>query len=59
MLKAMNYLPQGYLAAVSGGEYKDTIVLLDSTLPDNNKSLRVGLATELLHQKLVDLQYEE
>lgn len=59
MLKATNYLPRGYFAGVSGGEYKDTIVLLDSKLPDNNKSLRVGLATELLHQKLVDLQYEE
>ena len=58
-LIATNYLPRGYLVAISGGEYPETVVLRDSKLPDSKKGLRVGLASELRHQQLVDLQYEK
>lgn len=56
-LIATNYLPRNYLVAISGGEYPETVVLRDSKLPDSKKGLRVGLASELKHQQLVDLQY--
>ena len=58
-LVATNYLPRNYLVAISGGEYPETVVLSDSKLPDSKKGLRVGLASELRHQQLVDLQYEK
>lgn len=58
-LIATNYLPRNYLVAIKGGEYPETVVLKDSKLPDSKKGLRVGLASELKHQQLVDLQYEK
>lgn len=58
-LIATNYLPRNYLVAISGGEYPDAEPLKDSKLPDSKKGLRVGLASELKHQQLVDLQYEK
>jgi hypothetical protein len=58
-LIATNYLPRDYLVAINGGEYPDAEPLKDSKLPDSKKGLRVGLASELKHQQLVDLQYEK
>jgi hypothetical protein len=58
-LVATNYLPRNYLVAINGGEYPDAEPLKDSKLPDSKKGLRVGLASELKHQQLVDLQYEK
>ena len=58
-LIATNYLPRNYLMAIKGGEYPDAEPLKDSKLPDSKKGLRVGLASELKHQQLVDLQYEK
>ena len=58
-LIATNYLPRNYLVAIKGGEYPDAEPLKDSKLPDSKKGLRVGLASELKHQQLVDLQYEK
>ena len=58
-LIATNYLPQSYLVVINGGEYPDAEPLKDSKLPDSKKGLRVGLASELKHQQLVDLQYEK
>ena len=59
LLKASNYLPQIYFADVKGGAYKDVPMLVDKKLPDNSKSRRASLASQLLHQEMVDLQYEE
>ena len=56
-MMGLNALPQSYLKTLVGGNYEDTVVLVDSKLPSNPRSLRVGMAQELLHQKLVDLQY--
>lgn len=57
-LMATNYLPRSYLMAIKGGEYPDAEPLKDSKLPKNQKGLRVGLASELKHRQLVDLQYD-
>jgi len=43
--------------AIKGGEYPDAEPLKDSKLPDSKRGLRVGLASELKHRQLVDLQY--
>lgn len=56
-MMGLNSIPQSYLKTLVGGSYDDTVVLVDSKLPTNPRSLRVGMAQELLHQKLVDLQY--
>jgi hypothetical protein len=47
-----------YNAALSGGVYNDTIVLQDSQLPDSKSGLRNGLAQQLLHQQMIDMQYK-
>ena len=56
-LFAMNYLPRSYNDSLKGGSYNDTLVLVDSNLPDNKKAKRVGLAQQLLHEKMVEAQY--
>ena len=56
-LTAMNGLSSSYYTAIPGGTYQETIALIDSKLPDAKKGLRVNLATQILHQKMVDLQY--
>jgi hypothetical protein len=56
-LFAMNYLPRSYNNSLTGVSYEDTLVLVDSVLPDNKKAKRVGLAQQLLHEKMVEAQY--
>ena len=56
-LTSTNSLTSSYYAAIPGGTYQETIALIDSKLPDAKKGLRVNLATQILHQKMVDLQY--
>lgn len=56
-LKDINGLPKSYLLSISGGEYRDTIVLKDSKLPRNSRGLKVRLAQEVKHQQLINLQY--
>ena len=56
-LFAMNYIPRSYTGSLNGGVYADTVVLVDSSLPDNKKAKRVGLSQQLLHEKMVEAQY--
>ena len=42
---------------IPGKEYMDTVTLTDSKLPDSNRGLRNGLAQQLLHQQMVEMQY--
>ena len=56
-LMALRGLPSSYLNSLVGGSYEDTITLKDKELPNNRRGLRVGLAQELKHQQLVNLQY--
>src|SRR6056300_727579 len=54
-----NQLNNTYLAAtIPGGQYKETIVLVDAKLPENKAGLRNGLAQQLLHDKMVSQQYK-
>lgn len=48
-----------YNARISGGEYKESISLTDTQLPENKNGLRNGLAQQLLHEKMIELQYEK
>jgi len=49
---------QGYYSAsIAGGVYKDSVVLVDKKLPDSRAGLRNGFAQQLLHQKMVDSQF--
>lgn len=51
-------MSQGYYAAqLAGGSYNETVVLADSKLPDGKSGLRNGFAQQLLHQQMVDSQY--
>ena len=47
-----------YNANIPGGTYNDSLVLLDTKLPENQSGLRNGLAQQLLHQQMVDMQYK-
>ena len=58
-LLAMSLMPVSYVAtSIPGGVYEDTVVLKDADIKDNGKALRNNLAQQLLHQQMVDLQYD-
>ena len=44
-------------ATIPGGNYKESVVLVDKKIEDNKKGLRNNLAQQLLHEKLVGMQY--
>ena len=46
-----------YSANIPGGNYRETISLSDKQLPENKSGLRNGLAQQLLHQRMVEMQY--
>ena len=46
-----------YSASIPGGTYKESVQLVDKQLPENKKGLRNGLAQQLLHEQMVDMQY--
>jgi hypothetical protein len=46
-----------YTTSIPGGVYKETTALVDKKIPDNRNGLRNGLAQQLLHEKMVDMQY--
>ena len=48
-----------YAQSIDGGSYSDSVQLTDSQLPDNRRGLRNNLAQQLLHQQMVDQQYEK
>ena len=43
---------------IDGVFYKDKGIYLDKDIPDNQRGLRNGLANEILHNKLMDLQWQ-
>ena len=47
-----------YDKKLEGGTYKETVVLNGGNLPDNKEGARAGLAQQLLHTKMVSMQYE-
>lgn len=60
VLALINYVPDfaKYGGNITGGYYPDVGGYQDSQLPENNRGLRNGLAQQLLHQQMVDMQYE-
>ena len=46
-----------YSVSISGGTYVEQNKLLDSQLPENPRGLRNGLAQQLLHEEMVQMQY--
>ena len=46
-----------YATSIPGGVYKESVSLVDTKLPENRKGLRNGLAQQILHEKMVDMQY--
>ena len=46
-----------YGASIPGGTYKDSVTLNDKKLPENKNGLRNGLAQQILHQKMIEMQY--
>lgn len=42
---------------IQGGSYNETVVLKDTQLPDAKNGLRNGLAQQLLHKQMIDMQY--
>lgn len=57
-LTALNYIPSNYFDSLPDTKYEETVVLKDANLPDNRKARRQSVSQQLLHKKLVDLQYE-
>jgi hypothetical protein len=44
---------------IPGGVYNETVSLPDGEISDNKSGLRVGLAQQLLHDKMVNSQYNK
>mgnify|MGYP003639060663 FL=1 len=44
---------------IDGTFYDNRDIYLNMKVPENQRGLRNGLANEILHNKLVDIQYEE
>ena len=47
-----------YDVVIQGGEYKDTIELVDGSIKDNTKALK-NLAQDKAHEKMVSMQYDK
>ena len=58
----INYVPgfnkygEYYIPGVEFYQYED--IYRDKKIPENQRGLRNGLANEILHEKMVDMQYE-
>ena len=46
-----------YNRTIPGGTYSESVVLVDKQLPENRRGLRNGLAQQLLHNKMIESQY--
>lgn len=60
-IAAMNNVPQFntyYNTSMKGGSYADVLAYKPTTIPENKRGLRVGLAQQILHDKMVDSQYK-
>tara|TARA_R110002167_G_scaffold211357_1_gene415878 strand:+ start:924 stop:1670 length:747 start_codon:yes stop_codon:yes gene_type:complete len=48
-----------YNSSIGGGVYNDNNTLTDSNLPDNSRALRNNFAQQLLHDKMINMQYNK
>ena len=58
LLVLYKVLPTNYYDLLDGGEYLETIKLNGGEIQDNLQGRRATYAQELLHEKMVNLQYE-
>ena len=58
-LSALVFMPTSYYDAIPGGDYQDKLVLKDANLPDNRKGRRSEFAQQVLHEQMVNSQYEK
>ena len=56
-LVAAQNLQAYVITGIPGGVYNDVVDLRDSKLPDAKTGLRNGLAQQLLHKQMVEMQY--
>lgn len=58
-LALMNYVPgfNAYQVALPGGMYPDVEFYKPTTVPESKRGLRNGLAQQLLHEQMIDMQY--
>jgi hypothetical protein len=62
MLDAMNLsmnMNAYYGKSIQGGTYKEAVQLVDKQIPENLNGLRNGLAQQLLHNQMVEMQYKK
>ena len=57
-MQTVNNLNSYYSTTIPGGSYKESVVLKDSQLPENKRGLRNGLAQQVLHEQMIDMQYK-
>lgn len=60
MLQSMNMainMNTYYATSIPGGTYNESVVLVDKEIPDNKQGLRNGFAQQLLHEKMIEMQY--
>lgn len=58
-LMAMSVIPTSYNKEINGGTYEDAPMIPDAKLPDNPSARRVNFAQSILHDQMVDQQYEK
>lgn len=56
-LNAAANMTSYYSVSIPGGVYKESVQLNDKKLPENRRGLRNGLAQQILHEKMIDMQY--
>ena len=44
-------------ATIPGGTYKEDVKLIDNKIDDNKNGLRNGLAQQILHEEMINMQY--
>jgi len=44
-------------ASIDGGTYRETVVLDGGNIPDNKNGRRLNFSSQILHDKMVDMQY--
>ena len=57
-LVLLDVIPPSYLTVLPSTVYEETLSLADAELPDNVLIRRASYSQELLHEQLVDLQYQ-
>jgi hypothetical protein len=59
-LMSLSIIPQSYtVQTIPVTTYEETVTLKDANLPDNMKGRRQSFAQQLLHEQMVNLQYEQ